>query len=75
MSAHCCGHTATFDGLSADYRRRLWAVIAINAAMFLIEMAAGALDFAANADPAAVVAGAAHRRGRGRGGARPRALD
>ena len=32
MSAHCCGHNATFDGLSADYRRRLWAVIVINAA-------------------------------------------
>ena len=29
--------------LSADYKRRLWAVIAINAAMFLIEMGAGAL--------------------------------
>jgi Co/Zn/Cd efflux system component len=42
MSASC-GHTAHFDGLSADYRRRLWAVIAINAAMFLVEMSAGAL--------------------------------
>ena len=60
MSAHCCGSNATFDGLSADYRRRLWAVIAINATMFLVEMAAGALagsqalqadalDFAADA--------------------------
>lgn len=43
MGADCCGHTATFDGLSADYKRRLWIVIAINASMFLVEMAAGAL--------------------------------
>src|SRR6185436_17840002 len=60
MSASCCGHNATFEGLSADYRRRLWAVIAINAAMFFVEMGAGALagsqalqadalDFAADA--------------------------
>ncbi|HEY6833784.1 MAG TPA: cation transporter [Pseudolabrys sp.] len=43
MSAHCCGHTATFDGLSADYKRRLWLVIAINAVMFAVEIGAGAL--------------------------------
>lgn len=43
MSASCCGHTATFDGLSADYKRRLWLVIAINASMFLVEMGAGTL--------------------------------
>lgn len=43
MSAGCCGHNATFEGLSADYKRRLWAVIAINAAMFVVEMGAGAL--------------------------------
>lgn len=60
MGANCCGHEATFDGLSADYRRRLWLVIAINAAMFFVEMSAGALagsqalqadalDFAADA--------------------------
>lgn len=60
MSAGCCGHQAKFDGLSADYKRRLWIVIAINAAMFGVEMAAGALagsqalkadalDFAADA--------------------------
>ncbi len=42
MSASC-GHThATFDGLSADYKRRLWLVIVINAAMFVVEMGAGA---------------------------------
>ena len=43
MSASC-GHNTTFEGLSADYRRRLWAVIAINAAMFVVEMSAGALS-------------------------------
>lgn len=43
MSADCCGGTATFEGLSADYKRRLWLVIAINASMFAVEMAAGAL--------------------------------
>jgi Co/Zn/Cd efflux system component len=39
----CCGSGAAFDGMSAGYRRRLWAVIAINAAMFLVEMVAGQL--------------------------------
>jgi Co/Zn/Cd efflux system component len=43
MGADCCGQGATFEGLSADYKRRLWFVIAINASMFLVEMAAGAL--------------------------------
>ncbi len=44
MSAACGHHHgATFEGLSADYRRRLWIVIALNAAMFVVEMAAGAL--------------------------------
>lgn len=43
MSASCCGHGTTFEGLSADYKRRLWLVIAINAAMFAVEMGAGAL--------------------------------
>ena len=43
MSASC-GHThGPFDGMSADYRRRLWAVIVINAAMFVVEMAGGQL--------------------------------
>ena len=32
-----------FDGLSSDYKRRLWAVIAINASMFGVEMGAGVL--------------------------------
>src|SRR5262245_58340283 len=43
MSASCCGNETTFEGLSADYRRRLWIVIVINAGMFLVEMSAGAL--------------------------------
>lgn len=58
--AGCCGHEARFDGVSRDYRRRLWAVIAINAGMFGVEMTAGhlagsqalqadALDFAGDA--------------------------
>ncbi len=44
MGADCCGHEVKFDGLSADYKRRLWLVIAINAAMFLVEMGAGAFS-------------------------------
>lgn len=53
----CCEHHPVFDGASPAYRRALLAVIAINAVMFLVEMAAGigaasqalmadALDFA-----------------------------
>jgi Co/Zn/Cd efflux system component len=42
MSASC-GHNHTFEGLSDDYKRRLWLVIAINAVMFIVEMTAGAL--------------------------------
>ena len=60
MGADCCGASVKFEGLSADYKRRLWLVIAINAAMFFVEMSAGALagsqalqadalDFAADA--------------------------
>lgn len=43
MGVACCGEGVTFEGLSADYKRRLWIVIAINAAMFLVEIGAGAL--------------------------------
>ena len=39
--AGCCGHEARFDGLSSAYKWRLWMVIAINAAMFAVEMIAG----------------------------------
>ncbi|MFV0409764.1 MAG: cation transporter [Paracoccus sp. (in: a-proteobacteria)] len=39
----CCGGNARFDGMSADYKRRLWIVIALNAIMFAVEMGAGQL--------------------------------
>ena len=39
--AGCCGHNAQFDGVSKDYKRRLWLVIALNAIMFAVEMTAG----------------------------------
>ncbi len=39
----CCGHEAPkFDGATRAFRRALWLVIAINAAMFAVEMIAGA---------------------------------
>ena len=37
----CCGNGSKFDGVSEDYKRRLWLVIAINALMFVVEMGAG----------------------------------
>ena len=40
MSA-CCGNEARFDGLSAEYKRRLWIVIGINGVMFLVELIMG----------------------------------
>ena len=43
MSGCGCGDDTRFDGLSAAYKRALWAVIAINATMFVVEMTAGAL--------------------------------
>ena len=43
MSAGCCNHETKFDGTSKGFRRALWVVIAINATMFAVEMAAGAL--------------------------------
>lgn len=60
MSASCGHSHGPFDGMSDTYKRRLWAVIFINAAMFLVEMTAGqmarsqalqadALDFFADA--------------------------
>jgi Co/Zn/Cd efflux system component len=39
--AGCQHENLTFEGASAGYRRILWVVIAINAAMFLVEMSAG----------------------------------
>lgn len=38
-----CSADVIFDGLSSDYRHRLWAVIAISASMFAVEMGAGVL--------------------------------
>ncbi len=37
----CCGHDGTFDGTSISFKRRLWAVIILNAVMFVVEMTAG----------------------------------
>ena len=56
----CCGQDVRFEGLSRDYKLRLWLVIALNASMFIVEMVAGrlagsealqadALDFAGDA--------------------------
>jgi Co/Zn/Cd efflux system component len=42
MSAHS-HHETQFEGVSDDYKRRLWLVIAINAIMFVVEVLAGAL--------------------------------
>jgi Co/Zn/Cd efflux system component len=42
MAGQCCGTEARFDGVSAGFRRALWAVIALNGGMFLVEMTAGA---------------------------------
>ena len=39
----CSDCNNSFDGMSAEYRRRLWWVIAINASMFVVEMGGGAL--------------------------------
>ncbi|WP_108398677.1 cation transporter [Devosia submarina] len=38
-----CSSNAPFDGMAPGYKRVLWIVIAINAVMFIIEMAAGQL--------------------------------
>lgn len=40
MAGDCCSDVK-FDGASPAYRRALWAVIAINASMFFVEMSAG----------------------------------
>lgn len=37
----CSSTTVKFDGVSKAYRRVLWLVIAVNAAMFAVEMGAG----------------------------------
>ena len=40
-AASCCAGEVTFDGLSRGYKARLWAVIALNASMFAVEIGAG----------------------------------
>lgn len=39
----CCGSDVNLEGLSADYKRRLWAVIALNAGMSFVETTGGHL--------------------------------
>lgn len=41
MSGCGCEENVKFDGVSVGYKRALWAVIAINGIMFLVEMTAG----------------------------------
>jgi hypothetical protein len=41
MADSCCGANVRFEGLDPRYRRALWTVIAINAAMFVVEITAG----------------------------------
>lgn len=41
MGDSCCGANVRFEGLDPRYRRALWIVIAINAVMFVVEIAAG----------------------------------
>lgn len=43
MSAGCCQQQPKFEGMSAAFKRALWAVITINAIMFAVEMTAGQL--------------------------------
>ncbi|WP_421884474.1 cation transporter [Pacificispira sp.] len=42
MAGSCCGHDAKFDGVSDEFKKALWMVIAINGIMFVVEMTAGA---------------------------------
>jgi Co/Zn/Cd efflux system component len=41
--ASCCAGEVKFDGLSRSYKARLWAVIALNASMFAVEIGAGVM--------------------------------
>ena len=43
-AASCgCAGDVRFEGLSRDYKARLWAVIALNAGMFAVEMGGGVM--------------------------------
>lgn len=39
-----CSGSPKFDGMNSSYKRILWAVISINAVMFIVEMSAGRLS-------------------------------
>lgn len=41
MSAHCCGHDHDHGAASPVYRRILWIALAVNLAMFAVEIGAG----------------------------------
>jgi Co/Zn/Cd efflux system component len=41
MSAHCCGHGHDRGAASPVYRRVLWMALAVNLAMFAVEIGAG----------------------------------
>jgi Co/Zn/Cd efflux system component len=41
MSAHCCGHGREQGAMSPAYRRILWLALAVNLAMFGVEVGAG----------------------------------
>ena len=41
MSAHCCHHPEPDTGQPPGYRKILWIALAVNAAMFFIEVGAG----------------------------------
>lgn len=60
MSADCCSHTPANASISPRYRKALWAALAINATMFIVEIGGGlrsgsvslladAVDFASDA--------------------------
>ena len=40
---HGHSHDVAFDGIPADYKCRLWLVVAINATVFVVEVLAGAI--------------------------------
>ncbi len=42
MAQHCCSHETKGGNLDPRWRRALWIALIVNAAMFLVEMAAGA---------------------------------
>ncbi|MES9970994.1 MAG: cation transporter [Candidatus Thiodiazotropha sp.] len=44
MAGCDCGNEIKFDGVSQGYKRILWLVIAINAAMFIVEMGASVVS-------------------------------